>query len=294
MDFNRYLYYQIMRNISNSVKRILNEDIQNFDVTDYRDDDIVDHDTIKSTLDHSYKNVNDTNILWSDLNVYTLQNIIDDIPQSGYPIGINIIDNKYVSLRYMSIDTPETGTTRWLDVQFADKQKFGCPDVKFYNYISNLSVEDLKVKLINNKPYTYYKPVNNKDIVNRFKRFNGKEQTQLILNAIIKNNDNYPAAKCVYEFNPGNTSKGDWYIPEIGELIQIYILFPVINYICKILNDKGYNNIYNKIGETWYWSSTFFDSSDIYNIFMGDTEGEVTFDDENTLDSVLAMYQRQI
>lgn len=37
----KYLYNNIMYNISNAVKSVLNEDIQRFDVTDYSDDDIL-------------------------------------------------------------------------------------------------------------------------------------------------------------------------------------------------------------------------------------------------------------
>lgn len=38
---NRVLYEKIMRNVAKEIKRILNEDIQHFDVTDYDDDDII-------------------------------------------------------------------------------------------------------------------------------------------------------------------------------------------------------------------------------------------------------------
>lgn len=45
---NKYLYNIIMRNVSREVKRILNEDIQNFNPVDYEDDehDIIDQDTV--------------------------------------------------------------------------------------------------------------------------------------------------------------------------------------------------------------------------------------------------------
>lgn len=49
MQSSKHLYNQIMSRISNSVKRVLNEDIQNFDVIDYDDDEnnLIDNDTIK-------------------------------------------------------------------------------------------------------------------------------------------------------------------------------------------------------------------------------------------------------
>lgn len=49
---NKILYEQIIKNISKNIKKILNEDIQNFDVADYEEDDIdiIDHDTIESVI----------------------------------------------------------------------------------------------------------------------------------------------------------------------------------------------------------------------------------------------------
>ena len=45
---NNNLYKKIIRNIGYTLKSVLNEDIQNFDVTDYSDDedDIIDNNTI--------------------------------------------------------------------------------------------------------------------------------------------------------------------------------------------------------------------------------------------------------
>lgn len=50
MQYNKYLYNQIMQNISKSVKRILNEDIQKFDIIDYNEDDIIDNQEIFNVI----------------------------------------------------------------------------------------------------------------------------------------------------------------------------------------------------------------------------------------------------
>lgn len=67
MQNNKSLYNSIIYNISEGVKHALNK----FDITDYQDDtDILDPHTIESTIGE--KDIYYTNILWSDLNVYTL------------------------------------------------------------------------------------------------------------------------------------------------------------------------------------------------------------------------------
>ena len=42
------LYEKLMRNIGYSLKSVLNEDIQNFDITDYSDDNIMDTQNISN------------------------------------------------------------------------------------------------------------------------------------------------------------------------------------------------------------------------------------------------------
>ena len=300
---NRALYEKIMYFISKEIKHILNEEINRFDVAEYNEDpnDILDQGTISSTLNNGYEYINYTNILWSDLNVYTLDEIINDVPQKGYPIGINIIDNKYVSLKFMSLKNPTTGskilTKKDKNIPFSNKRCDDAPNVIFgfslkNSLTNNDDIEKLQVKIkgIDKQPY-YKQP--DKTIIKGFKYFNGKEQTDLILND-IRNSGDYPAAECVYEFNPGKTQKGDWYIPAIGELIQIYALIPVINYICQILKDKGFTNLYDKIydEEKDYsltcWTSTFYSKAHVYYVYM---YGRINSYEKDTGNAVLSMYQ---
>lgn len=50
MKNNKAIYEKIMRNISVEIKRILNEDIQSFDVTDYQEDNYIDHQTTRDII----------------------------------------------------------------------------------------------------------------------------------------------------------------------------------------------------------------------------------------------------
>ena len=252
----KQLYEQIIKNISREVKYILNEDIQKFDVTDYADNDILDYNTINNITNTKY--INDTKILWSDLNIYILKNIINNVPKTGYPIGINIIDNKYVSLKYMSKYNYSNGSMRCDSIVF-NVQKINNPNIKFDNSLYEKKIKQLQVKIKHNQSGAYYNLIDNNYIYNRFKYFNGKEQTKKFIN---DDNNHYPAIYSVYRFCPGDTKPGDWYMPEIGELMQIYVLTPVINYICDILDNLGFNDyIYKKIRKYLYWSSTPYDDS---------------------------------
>jgi hypothetical protein len=118
-------------------------------VTEYDEDsdEIIDYNTIKQV--NGFENVNDTLILWSDLNIYTLEDVINDIPKSGYPIGINVLHNKYVSLKYMSTKNPENGVNKHKDIIFSNKEVDEAPNVEFHEDIllSSDEVNVLRVKL---------------------------------------------------------------------------------------------------------------------------------------------------
>lgn len=276
-----------MSAISKEIKYALNEDIQKFDVTEYDEDpdEMVDYNTIKQV--NGIENVNDTLILWSDLNTYTLEDVINDIPKSGYPIGINIFHNEYVSLKYMSNETPEIGTKTPEHIVFSNSYYTDIPAniTIHYNDLYNGNIDDLLVDMKNGA----YKLLNNKAIFNKFKDcFNGKVQTKRIL----KEKSGYPAAENVYEFNPGETQKGDWYLPEIGELVQIYAYKNVINYICKELITLGYIDIYPQI-QGKIWASTFYAESHMYYVDMDINGAYVFFKQKENFASAIAMYQQR-
>lgn len=59
---NKQLYEKIMRDISREIKHTLNEDIQHFDVSEYDDSEIVDHQNIREIT--KTKNVDNTTFDW--------------------------------------------------------------------------------------------------------------------------------------------------------------------------------------------------------------------------------------
>ena len=206
-----------------------------------------------------------TNILWNDLTVYTLSDIKESKP-NGYPIGLNIIDNKFVSLKYMSEATPSDGDLKpsFIKLKNRDDNGYLYNDIWIHDDLFTGDFSKKKVEIKNN----YYKPLTDNDLTNEFNDcFNGYKQTKLILNDVNKEGD-YPAIDCVTEFNPGETNPGDWYLPEIGELAQIYSLKSVINYICQELINLGYTDIYPEIKDNLYWSSTFYSYASAYRISM--------------------------
>lgn len=266
---NKLLYKNLIYNISEGIKQALNK----FDISDYQDDidDNIDKHTIDSIVNQR-KYIYNTNILWSDLNIYTLNDVVECIPKTGYPIGINVIDNKYVSLKYMSEETPEQGNI-YLELFPFCENDASMDNMQYHNdiYTGKIVLFDSCIQQDDegNIYYEFDKTNNNQYIRNNFKCFNGKKQTQLIINN-IQGYIGYTISKCVYQFNPGETKKGDWYIPEIGELIQIYRLKSVIEYICNILKNKGYYDMFNSILAASYASSTFLNPEMIY--YLDDRE----------------------
>lgn len=60
--YNKILYEKVMRNVSREIKRVLNEDIQKFDVTEYDDPEFVDHQNVREIT--KTKNVDNTIFNW--------------------------------------------------------------------------------------------------------------------------------------------------------------------------------------------------------------------------------------
>jgi hypothetical protein len=66
---NKTLYNKLINNISKEVKRILNEDIQDFNVVDYQDDNqnLIDHDSIDATLIRKPKDIDEENKFFEEI-----------------------------------------------------------------------------------------------------------------------------------------------------------------------------------------------------------------------------------
>lgn len=87
MRNNKRIYQKVMRNISNEIKRILDENIQNFDVTDYSDDetDIIDrHELDKYVYKYFPKNKAELKFI--------IEQRIEENPEYPYLLDICTID----------------------------------------------------------------------------------------------------------------------------------------------------------------------------------------------------------
>lgn len=121
---NKILYEKIMRNISEKLKYILNEDIQKFDVSEYDEepDDLIDHQTIKSVTKAKkknnpdlYRNIKGTRYIWhgewSD----------PEVRYKRHSFNINDIEDllweRYTEeCKYeLNITPTNTGYEEWLD-----------------------------------------------------------------------------------------------------------------------------------------------------------------------------------
>ncbi len=103
---------------------------------------------------------------------------------------------------------------------------------------------------------------------NVLKDFDGYHNTQIIRNA--GNSSDYPAAYAV-DFNNG------WYLPAAGQLNVLYAQIPTINNTLQQIGVSSFNNAF------WYWSSTEYDHSKVYNI---DDTGGININEKTTTFSV--------
>ena len=70
-----------------------------------------------------------------------------------------------------------------------------------------------------------------------------------------------PVCCCVAYSTPG-TKSGDWYLPSIGELYQIYANKTAINEKRTTIKGSGFNN-------DSYWSSREYSRSGEYYVYLG-------------------------
>lgn len=82
--------------------------------------------------------------------------------------------------------------------------------------------------------------------------WNGKENTQIIIDYCQKRGKSCPAAEYTYSYSTEGTKPGDWYLPSMGELSVIASLLPELK---KITN----------LPDFYYWSSTEVDKSFAYS-----------------------------
>ena len=155
---------------------------------------------------------------------------------------------RFVSLNYMNCDTPTTGSDS------AQMMYFGNDGTT----IGNVKGGTNSTSYIGGKWNTQ-------------QCLSNATNQDVICDGVTNNyNTGYcaPACCCVAYSTPG-TKSGDWYLPAIGELYQIYANKTAINEKRTTIKGSGFNNFY-------YWSSREDSRNREYSVFLinGDVSGD--------------------
>ena len=176
----------------------------------------------KLTLDAQTNNVDNTAIA-----ICVIPEVMENFKNGDDSTGA-VLTARFVSLNYMNYNTPITGNK---DYQY----------MMFGNYGTTIG--------------------NVKGRTNKTAYIGGKWNTQKCLHACTKENKDLtngvtnsgdtgycaPACCCVSYSTPG-TKSGDWYLPSLGELYEIYANKTAINEKRTAIKGSGFSDDY-------YWSS---------------------------------------
>ena len=109
---------------------------------------------------------------------------------------------------------------------------------------------------------------------NCFSDFNGKSNTEIILNYATKQTDwrtasaithsssagYYPAACCAWRYHTPGTNQGDWYLPSAGEMGYVIVRLNEINSSINKINTIYGSDIAVTIPSVYLWSSSEYSS----------------------------------
>ena len=202
----------------------------------------------KLTLDAQTNNVDNTPIA-----ICVIPEVMENF-KNGYNSEGAVKTARFVSLNYMNYNTPITGSDNYQWMYFG-------------NYGTTIG--------------------NVKGGTDSTSYIGGKWNTQKCLHACTKENKDLtngvtnnsgtgycaPACCCVAYSTPG-TKPGDWYLPSIGELYQIYANKTAINEKRTAIKGSGFNGSY-------YWSSREYSSSHEYCVFLSNGTIDYYGDDKN-------------
>ena len=172
---------------------------------------------------------------------------------------------RFVSLNYMNYNTPTTGS---------DRKQF----MYFGNYgttIGNVKGGTDKASYIGGK-------WNTQQCLSK-----ATNQDQNICDGVTDNSGTgycAPACCCVAYSTPG-TKSGDWYLPAIGELYQIYVNKTAINKKRTAIKGSGFNNFY-------YWSSREYSSN--YECIVSLNNGSIDYGSKNGSSCVLGFLALEV
>ena len=188
----------------------------------------------KLTLDAQTDNVDNTPIA-----ICVIPEVTENFKNGDNSEGA-VKTARFVSLNYMDYNTPTTGNK---DIQY----------IMFGNYGSTIG--------------------NVKGGTNSTSYIGGKWNTQQCLSKAtnqdvicdgVTNNSGTgysPAACCCVAYSTPGTKPGDWYLPSVGELYQIYANKTAINEKRTAIKGSGFHDDY-------YWSSRENSSNYEYSVYL--------------------------
>ena len=174
---------------------------------------------------------------------------------------------RFVSLNYMNYTTPTTGS---------DSKQL----MHFGNYGTTIG--------------------NVKGGTNSTSYIGGKWNTQQCLSKAINQDQNIcgkpitnnsgtgysPAACCCVAYSTPGTKPGDWYLPAIGELYQIYANKTAINEKRTAIKGSGFDD------DDLYWSSREYSSSNEYAVYLGN--GNFNYNNKSYTNYVLGFLALEV
>ena len=205
----------------------------------------------KLTLDAQTNNVDNTPIA-----ICVIPEVTENFKNGDDSTGA-VKTARFVSLNYMNYNTPTTGNK---DTQY----------IYFGNYgvtIGNVKGGTDKTSYIGGK-------WNTQQCLSK-----ATNQDQNICDGVTHNSGTgySPAACCCVAYSTPGTKSGDWYLPSIGELYQIYANKTAINEKRTAIKGSGFSVSYG------YWSSRENSSYKEYSVFIGNGNISVYYAKNNDI-----------
>ena len=213
----------------------------------------------KLTLDKTTNGVTNTAIA-----ICVIKEVTENFKNGDNSTGA-VKTARFVSLNYMNYDSPSTGTKDQQSMVFGN---FGTTigNVKGgTSFVSDIggkwNTRQCLSKTANQDPYIYAGVTNNSDT------------------------GYSPAVCCCVAYSTPGTKPGDWYLPSVGELCQIYANKTAINEKRTAIKGSGFSG-------GVYWSSREYSSSNEYSVNLN--TGNIDYYSKNSRCYVLGFLALEV
>ena len=214
----------------------------------------------KLTLDAQTNNVDNTPIA-----ICVIPEVMENFKNGDNSAGA-VKTARFASLNYMNYDTPTTGSDNYQGMYFGN----------YGTKIGNVKGGTDKTSYIGGK-------WNTQQCLSK-----ATNQDQYICDGVTNNSGTgycAPACCCVAYSTPG-TKPGDWYLPAIGELYQIYANKTAINEKRTAIKGSGFDD------DDLYWSSREYSSNHEYAVYFG--SGNFNYNNKSYTNYVLGFLALEV